>query len=89
MQIQSVVISRDMSGTAQVSAPVVSYRDKIGREVLSQTWGFGGAEIRAERYYEAATGLLSQQNMPHYLADILSPTTYEYDQYRRVRSAEG
>lgn len=82
--VVSVVISKDMKGSAQPSVPSVSYRDALGREVMQQTWGFAGAEIRSEKTYDATTGFLYQRNLPHYTSTAGIPTTFHYDALGRI-----
>jgi len=77
---RSVGIVRDFApGGVEIAPPKLAYADALGREVLSQKWGFDGTEVRAEKEYDASRRLLRAAR-PHYVSDVPVWTTYDgYD----------
>lgn len=76
---RTVGISRDFSTTGtELSSPKLAYADVLGREVLTQSWGFDGTEVRAEKEYDSLRRL-SRAARPHFAGETVAWTTY--DQY--------
>jgi len=65
------------------AVPSQSYVDSLSREVLSQTWGFDGTEIRAEKEYDSL-GRLTRSARPRYPSETPAWTTLNiYDDLGR------
>ncbi len=95
-EAKSTVISRHLSGSTclvsagnrcQVEAPRETYLDRLGRTVLTQSWGFDGTEVRARQVWDSTLRL--SQASRNYFNNGTAPdagiwTTYSYDDLGRV-----
>ena len=82
----AVSITQDFATNgAAMSVASLTYADVLGRQVLNQTWGFDGVEIRSESQYDAS-GRLSSRARNHFATDAAPLTTYAYDDLGRNTS---
>lgn len=82
----SVTVQRNWLGstqTTQTTVPTEVFTDSLGREVLTRTWGFTGAEVLIERRYDTL-GRLAQTALPRFDGSAAVWTYFDQDDLGRV-----
>ncbi len=82
-----VEISDTFSGADRIASPSINYLNNLGQVVRSQTWGFDGSVIVADRTYDSRGRLVSEEQ-PHYSFNSGQlARSRGYDDLDRVTSA--
>ena len=71
------------NGASTLSPPVISYFDKLGRELRTETTAVDGQVIYTDTVYNSK-GQVQKQSRPYFVGDTIYWTHFEYDVVGRV-----
>jgi len=84
-----VQITDAFTGNARSDVPKLVYADAQGRPLTTETWGFDGTRIRADKEYDSQ-GRLHEAFQPAYLNQVRnSASRFEYDALGRTTFVYG
>lgn len=74
----AATVTRQLQGATAFAVPSEALTDRLGRVVLTRTWGFDGTEIRKAQTYNGL-GQLATTTRPYFIGGTVATAQYEYD----------